>query len=631
MESFFEDGAGKKLELRWFYHSSEVRNLKALKDQLTPEAEQRKTECDFIAHELLDTRYVQEVEVTSISHLVEVLSFETFAVSYKAKQDRAASRGKAFYCRFDYCQENQTLRYIQFSKGLHEPSKFSRRLGLCNESSEKTAAPPATSVNHYTYQEAVQASHQLFSKAVPKRLPCREKEYTVIKQFLVQNLLSTTNTGTAQQQDKSKTQHLVSKNGVLLIAGLPGTGKTATVSSVIRRLKNEASQGVVSNFKFVSINGFKVSSVSSAFCQLYEGLSGDKHAGTGVKSEDEARHLCESFLFGSHRGSVVEDSARSVKTGKFIILVDEIDGLLNRSSSSLYHLFDWPLRLQTSNQSEFHFKRKRDSYELVVIGISNTFDLPERYLKGRSRSRVGKNRLTFTAYNFSQMKKIVLHRICRQGYSLFDEKAAEYSASQAAKIQGDLRTALQLCRTAFSVALSETFGSPEEKDLVVQKYFQVTFLHMKKALGIMQQEHQTYKHKLLDIAQDPRIVFYACYKLSEEQGRTALRFQDLYQKVKYYYELIKPSTGEEESGAEHRDSPFTSTIRKADLVRLCNVLNQAGLLEIHKRKRITNEALHETAKRYKEVYPTTIELGSDRESWRFALQQHECDELLLAE
>ena len=53
-----------------------------------------------------------------------------------------------------------------------------------------------------------------------------------------------------------------------------------------------------------------------------------------------------------------------------VLLVDELDMLLSRDQSVLYNLFDWP---------------QSPGARLVVIGIANTADMPERLLPKISR------------------------------------------------------------------------------------------------------------------------------------------------------------------------------------------------------------------------------------------------------
>jgi origin recognition complex subunit 1 len=58
-------------------------------------------------------------------------------------------------------------------------------------------------------------------------------------------------------------------------------------------------------------------------------------------------------------------SGRLAKCQLTVVLLDELDMLLSRDQSVLYNLFGWP---------------QASGARLVVIGIANTLDLPERLL-----------------------------------------------------------------------------------------------------------------------------------------------------------------------------------------------------------------------------------------------------------
>ena len=75
--------------------------------------------------------------------------------------------------------------------------------------------------------------------------------------------------------------------------------------------------------------------------------------------------------------------------------MDELDYMVTRKQSVLYNLFDWP--------------SKRYS-RLVVVGIANTMDLPERLLP-RIHSRLGLERVIFQGYTVSQIETIMKTRL----------------------------------------------------------------------------------------------------------------------------------------------------------------------------------------------------------------------------
>ena len=54
----------------------------------------------------------------------------------------------------------------------------------------------------------------------------------------------------------------------MYISGVPGTGKTATVSEVLSILKEEQNEGEISGVKFIDINGMRLTDPHQAFVQI---------------------------------------------------------------------------------------------------------------------------------------------------------------------------------------------------------------------------------------------------------------------------------------------------------------------------------------------------------------------------
>ena len=54
----------------------------------------------------------------------------------------------------------------------------------------------------------------------------------------------------------------------MYISGVPGTGKTATVHQVIRTLKEEYEDGDLAPFKYIEINGMKLTEPNQAYAQI---------------------------------------------------------------------------------------------------------------------------------------------------------------------------------------------------------------------------------------------------------------------------------------------------------------------------------------------------------------------------
>ncbi|KAK2722828.1 hypothetical protein QYM36_003128 [Artemia franciscana] len=252
-------------------------------------------------------------------------------------------------------------------------------------------------VVHQTVLE--QARAQLHVSAVPESLPCRESEYSDIHFFA-----------------EGKIQDGI--GGCMYISGVPGTGKTATVHEVVRNLSKAREEGDLSNFKFVEVNGMRVTTPHQVYVQIWEGITGVR-----LTSAQALQMLNERF------------NKRNPKKELILLLVDELDLLWTRKQDVLYNIFDWPSKLES---------------RLIVLAIANTMDLPERIMINRVSSRLGLVRLTFQPYNYKQLQEILASRMA--GLQAFDPDAVQLVARKVAAVSGDARRALDICRRATEIA-----------------------------------------------------------------------------------------------------------------------------------------------------------------------------------
>mmetsp|Transcript_2957 Transcript_2957/g.7332 ORF Transcript_2957/g.7332 Transcript_2957/m.7332 type:complete len:232 (+) Transcript_2957:360-1055(+) len=123
------------------------------------------------------------------------------------------------------------------------------------------------------------------------------------------------------------------------------------------------------------------------------------------------------------------------------LLVDELDYLVTRKQTGLYNLYEWPTRPNS---------------KLVVLGIANTMDLPERMLP-RIASRLGFRRISFAPYSYQQLDKVIHSRL--KQLDAFDSKAIELCSRKVAAVSGDVRKALQICRQACDLARTDGLES----------------------------------------------------------------------------------------------------------------------------------------------------------------------------
>lgn len=212
------------------------------------------------------------------------------------------------------------------------------------------------------------------------------------------------------------------------IAGVPGTGKTATVRSVISSLQQRANDKEIKPFRFLEINGMKITDPAQSFTILWEFISGNRSSAKQALSSLETHFKTPS----PNRDTCV-------------VLVDELDQLVTKKQEVIYNFFNWP------NQP--HSK-------LIVLAIANTMDLPERELSNKINSRLGSNRINFTPYDKNQLIEILTNRLeglenasitttnGKAGGGVFAKDAIGLVAGKVAGVTGDARRALDICRRA---------------------------------------------------------------------------------------------------------------------------------------------------------------------------------------
>ncbi|KAH6941145.1 hypothetical protein HPB50_014308 [Hyalomma asiaticum] len=229
------------------------------------------------------------------------------------------------------------------------------------------------------------------------------------------------------KQNQSSTEMRV-LGGCMYISGVPGTGKTATVHDVLRVLQESVDSGYSQSFKFVEVNGMKLTNPTQCYSHILRALTGE-HA----TPEQAAELLSRRFERPGPRHDPV------------VLLVDELDLLWTRKQQVLYNLFDWPTKPKS---------------RLIVLTIANTMDLPERLMSNRVSSRLGLTRMTFHPYNHKQLQEIVLSRM--QGLEAFDPDAVQLVARKVAAVSGDARRALDVCRRAAEIAEHSLHDSPKK-------------------------------------------------------------------------------------------------------------------------------------------------------------------------
>jgi len=253
------------------------------------------------------------------------------------------------------------------------------------------------------------ARQKLALSSIPKKMPCREIERGEIERRIFEALRGGNTFGAS-----------------MYISGVPGTGKTATVKEVMRRMRGKARKGEINGFFYVEVNGLRLPTPKHAYTCILETLTGERTAPERAQAILDAR-----FAAPAVQGRVT------------ILFLDELDMLQTAKNSVLYNLFDWP---------------SRASSKLVVIAVANTIDLPDR-LPARIMSRMSVNRVRFNAYTRDQLMLIIKSRLVECGgdcVRLVDDresghKAVQLVCAKVANVSGDARRALELTRRAIEI------------------------------------------------------------------------------------------------------------------------------------------------------------------------------------
>ncbi|KAF9424702.1 hypothetical protein HW555_000003 [Spodoptera exigua] len=221
-----------------------------------------------------------------------------------------------------------------------------------------------------------------------------------------------------------KTKLLDGTSGCMYISGVPGTGKTATVSSALKYLKEEVDH--LPDFQLVEVNGMRIAEPRQAYVQIYKQLTGKS-----VVWEQACSLLEKRFT---------NPGPRRTPT---VLLVDELDALCTRRQDVLYSIMEWAAH---------------NTALLTVLAVANTMDLPERALAARVASRLGLTRLTFPPYTHTQLQNIVATRLSGANVTA---DAVQLIARKVAAVSGDARRALALCSRALELAGPDGAGLKE--------------------------------------------------------------------------------------------------------------------------------------------------------------------------
>uniref|UniRef100_A0A0M3HNX5 AAA domain-containing protein n=1 Tax=Ascaris lumbricoides TaxID=6252 RepID=A0A0M3HNX5_ASCLU len=189
----------------------------------------------------------------------------------------------------------------------------------------------------------------------------------------------------------------------MYISGPPGTGKTASVELVMRRLSAKYRM-IAINVNCVSVNT-EIALLKAVFAKL----------------SSSRRNVAASKL-----RDCVENLLRTVDC-PVVLILDEIDYIQSRNRAILYTAFQWPSQC----------------FSLAVVAISNSLDLTERELPKLKLSKPPIV-LPFSPYSKEDLQRILKNKLSSKNG--IDERAVELCSRKVAAMTGDVRHAMQIAQ-----------------------------------------------------------------------------------------------------------------------------------------------------------------------------------------
>ena len=356
-------------------------------------------------------------------------------------------------------------------------------------------------------EEKDEESIKSFSEARLEYLPCRKDEQDKIYNYIKQGLQTNGNYNS------------------LYIAGMPGTGKTASVKTIINILESEVKEaqkkrndktlegnGIIP-FRTLFLSGINYPNLSNVFKIIYRFIFNKEKDKMNIKN-----YIFRLNNFFSHRKKYNKNKTLIDPTNSHILLIiDEVDILINTSQSLLYNIFNW---------TTYDYSR------LIVITISNTLDLPNRLLP-KIQSRMGNNIIMFKPYNKDELRMII--QDMGIDLKLFSEDAIRLSCVKVAAINGDLRRVFHIFLKAKEINSLNNYKKKNKE--LVSKY------------DILNAWDELYSSNISKIISSlhifEKIIIATILSTIKEQNHTKINLGDLYDKKDIFIQKYNESSGNE--------------------------------------------------------------------------------------
>ena len=371
--------------------------------------------------------------------------------------------------------------------------------------------------NKYEYQSKS-------SKLGQDYLPCREKEQKTIYDYIQEGLQTNGNYNS------------------LYIAGMPGTGKTACVKTVINILESEYNQKIKNNYKKKSKNnnppvftklflcGTDFPTISNIYKSIYKFIFSSRI----VPNNKKCTNLLNKFFSNRKNYDIIHLNDPS--NSHIILVIDEIDFLINKNQNILYNIFNWTTY---------------EEAKLIVISISNTLDLPNKLIP-KIKSRMGNNKLMFKPYNKDELITIIKSKGVE--FENFTDDAIKLSCMKVAAINGDLRRIIQILTRAkeiYKLDLKKNKNKKIDKNYILRAHEELFNSKLTKVIQSLQisekiiicailsriKDINDNRIKVVDLF-DKKDIFIDKYNESKESNRNKLDIS-LEEFKKIIYNLIR--------------------------------------------------------------------------------------------
>ncbi|XP_053993097.1 origin recognition complex subunit 1-like isoform X2 [Hylaeus volcanicus] len=268
-----------------------------------------------------------------------------------------------------------------------------------------------------------------------------------------------------------------------VVSGVPGTGKTATVSRALVDLKHIP-------FQLVFVNGMEITRPITIYQEIYRQLFRSKQR---CPNSSQCLSLLDQFFRSSSEKTFTEEPNK--ESHSRILVIDEIDHLFTRDQKVIYTLLEWP-NIPTAS--------------LCLIAISNIMNLPDLF-QTRCSSRLGSNRLDFNAYTAQEIFTILQYRLSNlYPDGKFSRVALEFCAKKVSGYSGDIRRAFYICQKAKQIQ--------EEQDACNE----VTMKHIKVAEDYLYQQPEF--EFLLSLPLLPKLLLTTLVLMIKEKEKSGEPF-----------------------------------------------------------------------------------------------------------